>query len=357
VLLGDKDQLASVEAGAVLGQLCRRAEGGHYDTAACDWLAACTGAPPPEPLRDAAGLPLDQAVAMLRTSHRFGADSGIGRLAAAVHAGDAAAARALLAAGLPDVRRVELSTGDLSHDPALRALAQGEAHDSPARLLRHMQTTHPAPDAPRLAWDGWAARLLDDLARFQFLCALREGAWGVSTLNAAIETGLRTAGLLPAGTDNWYPGRPVLVTRNDVGLGLMNGDVGLALRIPARFDAHGLPEPAAGLALRVAFPGDQGDVRWLSPARLPAVETVWAMTVHKAQGSEFGHAALLLPGPGAGRIAPVLTRELIYTGLTRARQRFTLLGPAGADTVLEQALARRVRRSGGGLWPEGGVAV
>jgi exodeoxyribonuclease V alpha subunit len=340
VLLGDKDQLASVEAGAVLGDLCRRAEHGHYDAAACQWLAACTGAPPPEALRDEQGLPLDQAVAMLRASHRFGADSGIGRLAAAVHAGDTAAARALLAQDLPDVRRLDLGEGELSHDSALRALVLNLNDASPARALREMRATRPAPDAPRPAWDGWAAQSLRGLAQFQLLCALREGPWGVADLNAAIQAVLRAAGALPAGADGvWHEGRPVLVTRNDAGLGLMNGDVGLALRIPAHFDASGGPDAAAGLALRVAFPDDQGGVRWLSPARLPAVETVWAMTVHKAQGSEFGHAALLLPG----RMAPVLTRELIYTGLTRARERFTLIGPAGADAVLSQALARRVR--------------
>jgi exodeoxyribonuclease V alpha subunit len=258
----------------------------------------------------------------------------------------------------------ESDDGDLSRDPALRALVSDIAHDSPARLLHQMHAARPAPDAPRAAWDGWAARLLDGLARFQCLCALREGPWGVAALNAAIETLLRATGALPAQSGSaWYAGRPVLVTRNDAALGLMNGDVGLALRIPARFNPHDQPDPAAGWALRVAFPndasdaGDTGDnsgasgVRWLSTARLSAVETVWAMTVHKAQGSEFGHAALLLPA----RIAPVLTRELIYTGLTRARQRFTLLGPAAAGAVLAQALARRVQRSGGSLWPEDGA--
>jgi len=348
ILLGDKDQLASVEAGAVLGELCRRAEGGHYDAATSDWLAACTGATPPEPLRDTAGLPLDQAVAMLRTSHRFGADSGIGRLAATVHTGDAAAVRALFAAQPPDLRRVDLSATHLSGDPALCALALDQTQASPARLLHRMHALRPAPDAPRLAWDGWAAELLGTLAHFQFLCALREGPWGVATLNAAVET------LLRAGADDhdgpWYAGRPVLVTRNHAGLALMNGDMGLALRIPARFDGQGQPDPASGLALRVAFPGHQGGVRWLSAARLPAVETGWAITVHKAQGSEFDHAALLLPGPGSGGAAPVLTRELIYTGLTRARRCFTLIAPADADAVLNQALTRRVRRSGGSLW-------
>jgi exodeoxyribonuclease V alpha subunit len=98
----------------------------------------------------------------------------------------------------------------------------------------------------------------------------------------------------------------------------------------------------------MAAPAFGTAVRWLPAARLTSVETVWAMTVHKAQGSEFEHAALLLPD----HLAPVLTRELIYTGLTRARRCFTLLGPAGADAVFDAALARRVQRSGGSLWDE-----
>ncbi|MDR0458323.1 MAG: ATP-binding domain-containing protein [Burkholderiaceae bacterium] len=293
---------------------------------------------------------------MLRTSRRFGADSAIGRLAAAVHAGDAAAVRVLLAGPLPDLRRVELTSDDLARDPALRALALDQTQASPARMLHALRATRPAPGAPRAAWDGWAAQLLRGLEGFQLLCALRQGPWGVAALNAAIETLLRATGALTARPDDlWYAGRPVLVTQNDAGLGLMNGDVGLALRIPARFDARGQPDPSAGLALRVAFAQDApehgGGVRWLSAARLPAVETVWAMTVHKAQGSEFGHAALLLPG----NLSPVLTRELIYTGLTRARQRFTLIGPPGADAALAQALNRRAQRPGGPLWPEDDV--
>jgi exodeoxyribonuclease V alpha subunit len=350
ILLGDKDQLASVEAGAVLGELCKRAQDGHYNADTSSWLATCTGETVPVRLQDADGLPLDQAVAMLRTSHRFGADSAIGRLAAAVHAGDSSAAIALFQSGLSDLKRITVSDQDPAKDPALRGLALDLAHDSPASVLRYLKSTRPGELAPRADWDNWALAALGSLAKFQLLCALREGPWGVVNMNVVIEAWLRSTGALSVRSESgvWYAGRPVLVTRNDSNIGLMNGDVGLSLLIPARFNTLGQPDPAAGMALRVAFVGERGSVRWLSAARLPPVETVWAMTVHKSQGSEFDHVALLLPD----RMAQVLTRELIYTGLTRARKRFTLVGTTNLGTVFSQTLARKVLRSGGTLWPE-----
>jgi exodeoxyribonuclease V alpha subunit len=126
----------------------------------------------------------------------------------------------------------------------------------------------------------------------------------------------------------------VLVTRNDYGLGLMNGDIGIALRLPGQ---DGAP------LLRVAFPRNDGSggVRFVLPSRLTAVETVFAMTVHKSQGSEFAHTALVLPDA----LNPVLTKELLYTAITRARERFTLVEPRGG--VFEAAVQRRVRRVSG----------
>jgi exodeoxyribonuclease V alpha subunit len=342
VLLGDKDQLASVEAGAVLGELCSRAQQGHYDAATVQWLRDCAGQRPPAALQDAAGQPLDQAIAMLRVSHRFTADSGIGRLAEAVNTGDARAAQALWRAGLDDLRSCRLSQppAALAQDAALRALVLAE-HAAPfghAHYLRRMHTLRPPEHAAPAAWDAWAADLLQALGRFQLLCALREGPWGVAGLNTAVAELLRAAGLLH-GTQGWFAGRPVLVTRNDYGLSLMNGDVGLTLDLPA-------PEPGMPSVRRVAFPaGDgSGGVRWVLPARLQAVETVFAMTVHKSQGSEFEHAALVLPPQGS----PVLTRELVYTGITRAKTWFTLVGNAAArGPVLAEAIGRRVLRASG----------
>jgi exodeoxyribonuclease V alpha subunit len=139
-------------------------------------------------------------------------------------------------------------------------------------------------------------------------------------------------------SDGWYEGRPVMITRNDYSLGLANGDIGICLRTP---DDHG------NLRLSVAFlahavPGSSADtrIRHVLPARLGEVATTFAMTVHKSQGSEFEHTALVLPDEASA----VLTRELLYTGITRARRWFSLLGnPA----VIEAAIARRTRRHSG----------
>jgi len=157
----------------------------------------------------------------------------------------------------------------------------------------------------------------------------------VEGLNARVSRALCARGLI-AQEQGWYEGRPVLVTQNDYSLGLMNGDIGIALRIP-------LPGASGETALRVAFPRSDGSpgVRFALPSRLTAVETVFAMTVHKSQGSEFAHTALILPAT----ISPILTRELIYTGVTRAKTWFTLIEPHAG--VLEEAVTRRVRRTSG----------
>jgi exodeoxyribonuclease V alpha subunit len=351
VLLGDKDQLASVEAGSVLGDLCRRADQGHYTPATRDWVHRLTGAIWDGHLTDPQGRPLDQAVTQLRVSHRFGADSGIGRLAAAVNAGDVQGVRRLLKAGLPDLQLIDSAQPDhlldLVHGgPRGEGAAQSGLFDEPsasvwtghAQALRAVQASRPAPDAPAAAYDDWALRALQALGRFQLLAAVREGPQGVEGLNRAVEHLLRGAGLLEAPRGGWYAGRPVMVTHNDPALGLMNGDVGIALPAP-------VPErPEAGLVLRVAFEGGPNrPVHWVLPSRLRQVQTAFAITVHKSQGSEFDHAALVLPA----QASPVLTRELVYTAITRARLRFTLVGSPGGPEVLEAALRRRVERVGG----------
>ncbi|NML26666.1 exodeoxyribonuclease V subunit alpha [Zoogloea dura] len=334
VLLGDKDQLASVEAGAVLGELCRRAREGHYSPATADWLAAVSGARVPTELVDPAGQPLDQAVAMLRHSHRFGAASGIGQLAAAVNAGAAEKAAALFDAGLPDLARLSPGAGEAAFR---RLVVEGDpAHGRAGyrTYLETLQATRPADDAGQAAFDDWARRVLKAHGSFQLLCALRRGRWGIEGLNPRIAGWLREAGLIPA-AEGWYLGRPVLVTRNDYGLGLMNGDIGITLALPG---------PRGAEVLRVAFPAGDGQngIRWVLPSRLQAVDTVYALTVHKSQGSEFVHAALALPDT----LSPILTRELVYTGITRARSGFTLVDQA-ASGVLERAIGRQVLRVSG----------
>lgn len=340
VLLGDKDQLASVEAGAVLGDLCRDAEAGWYSPQTRHWLQAVSG----EDL-SSSGLqedldgshPLAQQVVMLRYSRRFGEGSGIGQLARWVNQQNAEEARQLLAAGRHDDLFCVSLKGE--HDHALERLVldgQGDGAQGYRYYLNLLQSARPSADTPRdgPAWTAWAQQLLHAFDAFQLLCAVRKGPWGVEGLNLRITAALRKVRLIE-GDEQWYEGRPVLMTRNDYGLGLMNGDIGIALKLP---ESDGGPH-----VLRVAFPRNdgQGGVRFVLPSRLNDVETVYAMTVHKSQGSEFTHTTLILPDA----LNPVLTKELIYTGITRAKRWFSLVEPRGG--VFEEAVRRKVKRLSG----------
>ncbi|WAJ35743.1 exodeoxyribonuclease V subunit alpha [Pseudomonas sp. GOM7] len=336
ILLGDKDQLASVEAGAVLGDLCRDAEQGGYSAQTLAWLESRTQEPLPEGSLRQGEQPLAQHIVMLRHSRRFDSRSGIGQLALAVNAGEADQSKAVLTGDYGDLHRL-LLTGE--QDGALESLlldgigqqAQGYRH-----YLQVLHARRPALEAANLQWDTWAAAVLAAFDRFQLLCAVRKGRWGVEAMNQRIAQALHVAGLLDA-DQGWYEGRPVLVTRNDYSLGLMNGDIGIALKLP---DEEG---GQRRLVLRVVFPRNDGsgELRHILPSRLSAVETVFAMTVHKSQGSEFEHCALLVPDT----LNPVLTKELLYTGITRARNWFSLIESRAG--IFEQALQRRVERRSG----------
>ncbi|WP_313314826.1 exodeoxyribonuclease V subunit alpha [Stutzerimonas nitrititolerans] len=340
ILLGDKDQLASVEAGGLLGDLCRDAEGGFYDSQTRAWLEEVGG----ECLAEA-GLqpgdgrqPLAQRTVMLRHSRRFGSASGIGRLARAVNARAATQAREVFGDGFADLNLLRLRG---EQDGALERLlldgfgeARGYAH-----YLQKLHATRPDANCPveDSAWQTWAAGVLEAFDSFQLLCAVRRGPWGVEGLNPRIAGMLQRRGLLEADS-GWYEGRSVLVVRNDYSLGLMNGDIGIALRLPEPAEA---PGAAPNQVLRVAFPRNDGSgtLRFILPSRLNAVETVFAMTVHKSQGSEFAHTALILPDT----LNPVLTKELLYTGITRARHWFSLIEtrPGIFDEAVQRQVARR----------------
>ena len=358
ILLGDKDQLASVEAGAVLGDLCQRARAGRYSADSRDWLEHVTGERVADEYLDTAGGPLDQAVAMLRRSYRFRAEGGIGALAELVNTGTLdlrrvgdrlAAVKELFArqpaadSGLGRITAIRLKD---SEDKALDTLALNGYRT----YLETMRARDPGDAASQAELDQWAREVIESHGGFQLLTALRQGPWGVEGLNRRVVEILsrgadpllrpRTPveGAAAGAAEGWFAGRPVLVTRNDPGLRLMNGDIGITLPVPVRQDAGGIRT-----VLRVAFPaGDgTGGIRWILPSRLQAVETVFAMTVHKSQGSEFTHTALILPDAPN----PVLTRELLYTGITRSREAFTLL--YSRDGVLGDALERRVVRVSG----------
>ncbi len=310
IFLGDRDQLASVEAGAVLGDICRCAETG-YSLARAEELSTLTGCVI-EGREDPQAPPVRDSICLLRKSYRFDASSGIGQLALAVNAGDTRQVDAVFAADFADIERFTLSNSE-AYQHLLTACVAGY-RDYLSRLAAGAQP----------------ADVLDAFSRFQLLCALREGPFGVMGLNERIEVSLQKAGLIrrsPGAANKWYPGRPVMIARNDSALGLFNGDIGIAM----------LDEEQA---LKVFFPLPDGSIKAVQPSRLPPHDTAYAMTVHKSQGSEFDHTVLVLPN----QFTPVLTRELVYTAITRAKLRLTLYAE---QNVLNSAVKMRtLRRSG-----------
>jgi exodeoxyribonuclease V alpha subunit len=187
--------------------------------------------------------------------------------------------------------------------------------------------------ADEALYKAWVKRVLQAFERFRLLCAVREGEWGVAGLNRSVAQALASEGWLKP-TGEWYVGRPVMVTRNDAALGVFNGDIGITL--------PGLAAPGAapGSALRVWFQEGES-LRSVGVSRLAHVETAFAMTVHKSQGSEFEHTVLVLPEQAGG----VLGRELVYTGITRARRFFTLV--SARHGALEEAIEQPTRRASG----------
>jgi len=301
VLLGDRNQLASVAAGYVLGDICDTGGVHAYSTGFADMASRVTGITVPS--GGSAGMQ-DSVVELTRT-YRFREDSPIFALSAAVNRGDAAGALDILGSGAGD----ELKGRVLPRPDALEATLRDCIVEGYRRFL--------AADDP-----------LDRLRRFEefrVLCPVRDGPYGVTAMTRLIECILAGAGMLePA--EQFYSGRPVLVTENDYTLGLFNGDIGIVVR--------------EGDTLRACFTAGNGSVRRISPLRMPAHETAWAMTVHKSQGSEFDRVLFVLPD----RDSPVLTRELIYTGITRARNSLEIWT---RDEILAGAVSRRTLRGSG----------
>jgi exodeoxyribonuclease V alpha subunit len=291
VLVGDPDQLASVEAGAVLGDLARAP--GRPEPALEAALERCS---------TPADAPVVNGVVTLRHVWRFGGT--IAELAAAVQAGDADTAVALLRAGRDDLVFEE------EPESALAAAREDVVHAGRALT--------------EAALAGDTAAALAALERHRVLCAHRRGPYGVTRWSAEIERWLRAA--LP-GTPGgaWYPGRPVLVTANDYDTGLFNGDTGVVVVRPE--------------GLRVAF-ARGGEPTLHPPSRLAEVATVHAMTVHRGQGSQFGRVTVVLPPAES----PLLTRELLYTAVTRARE---LVRVVGTEDAVRAAVERPVSRASG----------
>ncbi|ELW9531600.1 MULTISPECIES: AAA family ATPase [Burkholderia] len=263
-----------------------------------------------------AAAPLADCVVWLERNYRFGLDSPIGRLSLAIRRGDVQAAL--------DALPADDSAAASFHDDAGDTLASSTVERLARRFGAYLDALRDALAAPVPD----PLPLFDALNRFRILCATRSGSRGAEHVNALVAAHVRHAARVPLAVGaHWFTGRPIMVTRNDYALGLFNGDIGIALP-----DAHGV--------LRVWFRRADGTARAVSPAALPPHETAFALTVHKSQGSEFDEAALVLPA-SFGR---VLTRELVYTAVTRARTRVQVIGPR---RVLAQAVATRTQRDSG----------
>jgi len=307
LLLGDRDQLASVEAGAVLGDICDGGPERHFSRAFQRALEEVMGETLPRTGEERRNLGLEDCIVHLRHNYRFEETSGIGSLGRAIKEGKGGEALDLLKKNrLMDVR--------------FHAVP-------PSRdLLEAMRTTLVRGFRGYLACEDPIESLMS-FEDFRILCALREGPFGVRAVNSLVEACLEREGLILPNRE-WYPGRPVMITKNDYRLGLFNGDVGIAFPSGQEGD------------LRVFFLSQEGTHRLFHPYMLPEHETTFAVTVHKSQGSEFDRVLFLLPD----RDAPLLSRELLYTGITRARERVDLWGSL---EVFEGAVNRRSRRRSG----------
>lgn len=285
IILGDKDQLASVEAGSVLSGI----------------VEAALETPPA-----ATAPPLEGAATLLVRNFRFGNKSSIFRVCNAIRAGDIGETLAALRGGDgADVTIRELPEAKLLKDRLRPRVVAGHA--------KFLLETDPA-------------RALEAFSRFQILTALRNGPYGKGNVNHLVEEILREEGLILPGQQK-YPGQPLMVTENDYAVRLFNGDTGVMLKGD---DGN----------LTAFFRSEDGTIRSVPPLRLPFAEPAFAMTVHKSQGSEFEEVLIILPSHDT----PVLTRELLYTAISRARTKVELWC---SEEILTAAVSRKVARASG----------
>jgi exodeoxyribonuclease V alpha subunit len=299
VLVGDPGQLTSIEAGAVLGDIVGPAAERPTDEASADEFPA--------------GAAIEGGVVVLDKVHRFGGATAA--VADAIRRGDSDAVIEALSDAPDEVTWLPVHVAA----PDARA-ALAPVHDAAVTAARGVI------DAAR---EGDARRALEALGSFRVLCAHRRGPYSVAMWMDRIERWLAAEVEGFGAEGRWYVGRPLLVTENDYGLRLYNGDTGVVIateagRVSAAFERS-------------------GEVVGFSPSRLAAVDTVYAMTVHKSQGSQFDAAAVLLPDPAS----QILTRELLYTAVTRARRRLIL---AGTEDTIRAAIGRPVARASGLRW-------
>jgi exodeoxyribonuclease V alpha subunit len=320
ILMGDRDQLASVEAGSVLADICGRKLTNAFSAPFIKQLEELSGENIETEIEATTGQSgLRDSIVVLQRSYRFAAGSAIEELSRAVNRAEADRAIAMLDNG-------DGKTLSFHQLRANKSIIQILSKQIVSGYQPYLQTSDPA-------------QALRRLRRFKILCALNIGPLGAQAVNKLAEQVLSRENLIqlnPVRENPWYAGRPVLITRNDYQVGLFNGDIGIALSAGDARDN----------LLSVFFPDDAGGVRRFQPYQLPEHETVYAMTVHKSQGSEFDEVLFILPD----RDFPVLTRELIYTALTRARKKIAIWG---AHSIIRSTIGRKIERTSGlrdALW-------
>ncbi|QQX82220.1 exodeoxyribonuclease V subunit alpha [Shewanella sp. KX20019] len=332
ILLGDQDQLASVEAGAVLADICSglkvsldNGENGwqmRYSAAQAQLLTELTGYPLTNFVSD--NPQVGDSLCMLMHSHRFQGDAGIGQLATAVNQ-----------ANLPGIARV-WQTGYqelLWIEHSMQSSANNTPNQGLEALLEQSVTQYSAYLNTISTVGVSAADIIEQFNQYRILCAMRAGEYGVDGINQGVTRSLADKNLINP-EQEFYAGRPVIIQSNDYNLGLFNGDIGLIL-----------PDDASeSKRLMAHFIQADGGLLKVLPARLPSHETCYAMTVHKSQGSEFSHVSLVLPIKPSLAQQQLLSKELIYTAITRAKHHFTCLG---SQRVFEQASSRLTQRASG----------
>lgn len=321
ILIGDRDQLASVEAGFVMADICDR-DNAHffseYFYKQFENLTQCKMEVSRKQLRDNPGL--YDSMVVLKKSYRFTDTSGIGECSRAVNSGKFDETFSILNSN-PD----QIAWKKISGPKDLSMALPKEVINGYSDYL-NCRDTH---------------RALELFNRFRILCAVKFGALGVTEINRFTEDILNRNGLIELdnlSTYPWYRGRPVLITRNDYNLELFNGDIGITMSEP----------DSKSKDLYVYFSGAAGKPRRFLPHRLPEHETAYAMTVHKSQGSEFSEILLILPNQDY----PVLTRELLYTGITRAKNHISIWG---REEIIKTTILRKIDRNSGlkdALWEQ-----
>lgn len=333
ILLGDQDQLASVEAGAVLADICaglKQSDGQasawrmRYSRTKAQLLSQLSG----EDLSDYIDeeLALGDSLAMLQHSHRFKGDAGIGQLAGAVNRQDLQGVLKVWQAGYQELSWLEHQVSPQGNAGLKALMQQSVAQYGQYLTLLNRLSAETTED------DSQAVEIITRFNDYRILCAMRAGEYGVDGINGAVTQALADAGLIHPQSE-FYAGRPVIIQSNDYNLGLFNGDIGVILpdaRQPGRLMAH--------------FVQADGSLLKVLPARLPSHETCYAMTVHKSQGSEFQQVAFVLPPKPSVAQRQLLTKELVYTAITRAKGHFTCLG---TQLVFEQACRQATLRASG----------